>query len=72
MAPLAIKLVVLPEQIVAELTVIVGVALTVTELVAVDEHKPVIPTTVYSVVDIGVASTVDPAVAFKTLAGDQL
>ena len=65
MAPLATKLAELPEQIVAELTVIVGVTFTVIELDAEDEHKPVVPTTVYSEVDNGVAITVEPEVELK-------
>lgn len=65
MAPLAVKLAELPEQIVAELTVIVGVVLTVTELVVDDEQKSVVPTTVNSEVDNGVASTVEPEVELK-------
>ena len=72
MAPLAIIVAELPEHIVAELTVIVGVTFTVIELDAEDEHKPVVPITVYSVVDSGVASTVEPEVALKLLAGVQL
>ena len=72
MAPLAVKLAELPEQMVAELTVIVGVALTVTELVADEEQVPIAPTIEYTVLTDGVAMTDEPVDVFKSTEGDQL
>jgi len=55
LAPFAVKIELLPEQIVDGLAVIVitGVGFTVTVIVAVLEHDPLLPVTVYVVVDVG-------------------
>jgi hypothetical protein len=57
-APLAVKVAALPEHTVALLTETVGVAFTVTETVFVLAQPPVLPVTVYTVVDEGVTLTV--------------
>jgi hypothetical protein len=55
LAPLAVKVVVLPEQIVFELatTFTVGVVFTVTVNAFTSIHEPVVPVTVYTVVKFG-------------------
>lgn len=52
-APDAVNTAVFPEQTVAEFTLIVGVALTVTVAVLTLLHPLVVPVTVYTVVDEG-------------------
>lgn len=47
MAPLAVSVAVAPEQTVAELTVTVGIGLTVNTEVLLPEHPEVVPVTVY-------------------------
>jgi hypothetical protein len=71
-APFAVSVAVLPEQIVGELTVTIGVGFTVTTAVLVDVQLPVIPVTTYVVVEAGVAVTTDPLVALNPVEGDQL
>lgn len=53
-APLAVKVAVVPEQMVVELTVTVGFGVIVTVLVLTFVHPPVVPVTVYTVVLPGV------------------
>ena len=53
LAPLAFKVAVLPEQITAEFTLTVGLALTLTVATAVLEQPAVVPVTVYVVVADG-------------------
>jgi hypothetical protein len=53
-APVAVKSALSPEQMVGELTVIIGNGLTVTVATAVAEQPVEVPVTVYEVVDIGV------------------
>jgi len=55
-----------------EVSVTVGVVLTVIVTVAVLEHAPVVPVTVYVVVAPGVAVTFEPVVALKPPAGDHV
>ena len=72
-APVANKLTELPEQIVAELTLIVGEVLTVTTLVLVDEQPADdTPITVYVVLVVGLAVTVLPVIALIPVEGVQL
>jgi hypothetical protein len=53
-APLAVNVAEPPEQIASELTVIVGVGLTVIVATAVPEHPAVLdPVTVYDVFEVG-------------------
>jgi len=69
--PLAVKPTVLPEHIVGVggTTLIVGNGFTVIVTVAVLLHGPVVPVTVYVVVEPGVAVTLAPVVALKPAAG---
>lgn len=71
-APLAVSVVLLPLQIVAEFTVTTGFGFTVTLQVLVPTHEPVVPVTVYTVVTVGLAVTLAPVVALNPVAGDQL
>jgi hypothetical protein len=71
-APLAFSVADAPLHIVGELTVTVGVGFTVTTAVAAAVHDPVVPTTVYVVVTVGLAVTFAPVVALKPVDGDQL
>lgn len=71
-APLAVKLVEFPAQIVALATVMVGFDITVTVEVAVAEQLPLVPLMVYICVEAGLAFTVEPVLAFKEAAGLQV
>lgn len=71
-APVAVSVAEPPLQIVGELTLIVGVGLTVTVEVAVPEQPPVVPVTVYVVVVAGLAVTELPVVAERPPAGDHV
>jgi hypothetical protein len=62
-APLAVSCAVDPAQIVGELTIMVGIALTVTVETAVLVQVPFAPVTVYVVVIVGEASAVAVPVA---------
>jgi len=71
--PPAVNTVLLPEHIDVEgETVTVGVGLTVIVTVFVPVHEPVVPVTVYVVVDAGLALTVVPVVALRPVAGLQV
>jgi hypothetical protein len=50
----------LPAHTVAEVTTIVGVVVTLKVIAAVDEHAPLLPVTVYEVVDVGPTVTTEP------------
>jgi hypothetical protein len=54
---------------VGKFTDTVGVGLTVITTVAILEQVPVVPVTVYVVVEVGVAVTVAPVVALNPAAG---
>jgi hypothetical protein len=69
---LAVNVAVVPEQIVGELTVTVGVGFTVTTAVLVDVQLPVVPVTTYVVVAVGFAVTTDPEEALNPVEGDQV
>ena len=69
MPPVAVKIVDVPEQIVALLTASVGVAFTVTVDVFVLEHPLVVPVIVYIMVVVGLAVTVEPVVALRLVPG---
>jgi hypothetical protein len=70
LAPLAVKDVDEPEQIVCEATVKVGVGLTVIVAVAVLVHPEAdVPVTVYAVVTVGLAVTALPVVALNPVEG---
>jgi hypothetical protein len=58
LAPLAVKVVVLPEQIVVELadTFTVGVGLTVIVIVLTPVQLPIVPVTLYTVVKVGLTT----------------
>jgi hypothetical protein len=73
-APLAVKLVPTPEHTEADegVTVTVGVVLTVMATDWVELHEPLVPVTVYVVVEPGVAVTVAPVVALKPVEGLQV
>jgi hypothetical protein len=73
LAPLAVSVVLLPEQMEGAfgLMVIVGKGFTVTVTVAVPVHPDdVVPVTVYVVVTVGFAVTVAPVVELRLVAGD--
>ena len=57
MAPVAVNVAEDPAQMVGEFTVTTGNGVTVTVLVAVPLHVPIVPVTVYVVVEAGVAVT---------------
>jgi hypothetical protein len=59
-APFAVKVAELPEQMVAEFTVIVGEGFTVTVRVLVPVQLPLAPVTVYTVVAEGETICADP------------
>jgi hypothetical protein len=64
-----------PEQILIKLlgNITVGFSFTVTTAVAVPVHPlEVVPVTVYVVVEVGVATTVDPVVVFNPVLGAEL
>jgi hypothetical protein len=61
-----------PQMAGGELTVIVGPGVTVTVTAAVPEQPEVVPVTVYVVVDVGFAVTLDPVVPLKPVEGVQL
>lgn len=64
----------MPEQIVTLAGVIetAGNAFTVIAAVAEDEHPDVVPVTVYVMVTVGDAVTVEPVVALSDVAGDHV
>jgi hypothetical protein len=70
-APLAVSATPLPEHIVDEagVTVTVGSGVTVTVTVWLALHEPLVPVTVYVLVDAGLAVTVAPVVALKPVPG---
>ena len=68
-APLAVSTVDVPEHIVGLLTVMVGVAFTVTVDEAVPVQPPKLPNIVYTVVTVGFAVTVEPEVPLNPVAG---
>ena len=71
-APLAVNVVELPEHIVGGADkVTVGVIFTViTTVCAALVHPPVVPVTVYVIVEFGLAVTLAPVVALKFVFGD--
>jgi hypothetical protein len=72
-APLAVRLVLNPSQIVVvPLMVTTGIGTIVTVTVAVAEHPPADPVTVYVVVEDGVATGFAIVVLLKPVAGNQL
>lgn len=71
-APLAVKVADAPEQMVAELTEIVGVGFTVSPAVLVAEQPEVVPVTVYVWLLVALLVTVDPVVALNPVEGVQL
>ena len=71
-APLAVSDVLLPLQIVAEGGVTVNVGVGVTEIVTILlslQPEPELPTTVYVVVDPGLAVTLEPVVELNPVVG---
>jgi hypothetical protein len=70
--PEAVRVPVLPGQIVVLFTEMVGVAFTVRDAVAVLEHEPVVPLTVYSTDEVALLVTTDPVVALRPVDGLQL
>jgi len=73
--PLAVIVVLLPEQIVADVgeSDIVGAAVTVTVTEPVFTHPAAeVPVMVYVVVTVGVATTAAPVVVFNPVAGDHV
>jgi len=73
LAPVAVNVAEAPEQMVALFTVTVGLGLTVTVAVAVEVQPAAeVPVIVYVVVAAGLAVTLEPVVADKPVAGDQL
>jgi len=73
LAPEAASVVVLPAQIVAELTVTLGKGFTMTEDTAVLEQPLAsVPVTVYCVEELGLALTLFPTTALKPVAGLQV
>lgn len=72
-APLAAKVTVAFGQIVAEFTVSVGIGFTVTAVVNVPTHPPVVvPLSVYVVVTVGLAVTLAPLVELNPVPGDHV
>jgi hypothetical protein len=72
LAPLAVNVALEPGHIVAEVAVTTGEELTVTVEVAVPVHPAVVPETVYTVVDAGLAVTLAPVVPLNPVPGLQL
>src|SRR5690349_13769405 len=72
LAPDAFSTVDCPAQIEAGGTEITGAGVTVTVTCAVDVHPSRVPVTVYVVVLAGVAVTLEPVVALRPVAGDQV
>jgi hypothetical protein len=68
-APLAVKVALPPEQMVAELTLTVGLGVMVTVEVFASVQPLVVPVTVYVVDEPGVAVTVEPVVALSPVEG---
>ncbi len=62
----------LPIQIVPEFTVTFGRGFTFTVTCAVFEQPPLVPVTMYVVVELGFAVTVAPVVPLNPVAGDQV
>jgi hypothetical protein len=73
-APVAFNVPLEPEQIDMLLTLTIGFALTVTVVVEAKPTQPAadVPVTEYTVVDEGLAVTLDPNVELNPVAGDQL
>ena len=71
-APPAVNVVEAPVQIFAAGETVKFKGVTVTVVVALAEHDPVVPVTVYVVVAAGLAVTVAPVVADKPVDGDQV
>ena len=70
-APLAVSVVFCPVQMVMfGETVTTGTGFTVTVTCAVAVHPSASPVTVYVVVDVGFAVTIEPVVALSPVAGD--
>ena len=71
-APVAVSAMVVPSQIVGELTVMVGFALTVSVAVVVPVHPSVVPVMVYTVVAAGLPLTDCVVVEANPVAGAQV
>lgn len=71
MAPEAVNVPELPAQMVIGLTETTGFGFTVTTALAVFEQPLVVPVTTKVTVELGVAVTLAPVVADKSVAGDQ-
>lgn len=71
-APPAVRLAFVPEHIVVELTLTVGVAFTVTVDDVMELHPFAVPVIVYTVVPPGEAVTEAPVVPLSPVAGDQV
>ena len=70
LAPLALSAALPPMQIVAALTVTVGLGLTVTvDVAVVVQPAAEVAVIVYAVVTVGLAVTVDPVVALRPVEG---